>query len=334
MDPMIVVPYLYVFLIALVATRGMVQLGIQDVPTYRSSHVHPTPRAGGMGIIVALLVSPFLGVVWPPLELMHLWPLAFGLAILVLTSIWDDIRPLAAHFKFLAQFCVFAGAIGSGVIPPDVVSAWLVMGAALLLFMNALNFMDGLNGLVSITSAVAALILASLLYVMMPDIGASGLWIPSLLALAAASLGFALWNFPKAHIFLGDVGSQFLGAFWGLLIFILAPEGMPLVIIPLLFFHFIWDVGWTLLKRAGRGEKLWQAHREHLYQRLHQSGFSHTQVTGISVLMTLFHGALAWGLLYTSLESDGWVQSFWVLPAIVGQMLYTRWVMRRGERLA
>ena len=116
------------------------------------------------------------------------------------------------------------------------------------------------------------------------------------LLLAAASAGFLALNFPPARIFMGDVGSQFLGFAFAALGVLLArsdPTGTVILIVPLLLFHFVFDTAFTVLRRLRRGENLAAAHRSHLYQLLNRAGLSHRSVAGAQYAMAVIHGCAA-----------------------------------------
>ena len=182
------------------------------------------------------------------------------------------------------------GAVFQGLLPP-----WLdliVSGIAWLWFVNLFNFMDGIDGIAG-SEAVAIGGGVALLAVLEP--GAVGLGAGLLAAtLAAASLGFLWWNWQPARLFMGDVGSVPLGYLLGWLLLALAAAGFwaPALILPL---YFLADASWTLARRLARGAKIWQAHREHFYQRAVQAGRSHAWVVRRVVVADLaLVGLAAW----------------------------------------
>ena len=163
------------------------------------------------------------------------------------------------------------GAFFQGFLPPA-----LDLGLAAILwlwFLNLFNFMDGIDGISGAQSISLGLGLA-LLAVLLE--GVSDLLSVALI-LAAAAAGFLVWNWPPSRIFLGDVGSIPLGYLFAWLLLAAAAEGAwaPAVILPL---YYLADASLTLVRRALRGERLWQAHKEHFYQRAVQNGMSHATV--------------------------------------------------------
>lgn len=256
-------------------SRGLGRLGWLDQPNARSSHQRPTPRGGGLAFIVpACLLAP------SPLLLIPL--------LLALVGLVDDRRGLPVRLRLVVQLLTgLALAVQAGWPLPLALPA-AVLATALI---NAINFMDGLDGLVAsclaIWLALAALLLAA----------------PGLALLAASLLGFLAWNWSPARLFMGDVGSTYLGAVmagvllsaahtarggagWGALL------ALGLAALPLLA-----DAGSCLLRRWLAGQPLGQAHRLHLYQRLQRAGWGHAQVaalySGSSLALALL-GVGAW----------------------------------------
>lgn len=242
------------------------RVGPIDLPNHRSLHQVAVPRSGGIGILGGIVIG--FAVVMPPVIF---WIAVGGLAGV---SLLDDFRPLPARIRFLTQL-VAAGLAAWVLVPAE----WgLVMQVAFVLLMvwmaNLYNFMDGSNGLAGgmAVFGFAAYALAALLA------GQFDLAVWSA-CIAAAAGGFLVFNFDPARIFMGDVGSVplgFLAAALGLqgLQQDVWPAWFPLLV----FSVFIVDATVTLLRRGLRREKVWLAHREHFYQRLIQSGWSHRRL--------------------------------------------------------
>jgi UDP-N-acetylmuramyl pentapeptide phosphotransferase/UDP-N-acetylglucosamine-1-phosphate transferase len=247
--------------------------GPVDRPNHRSLHQVAVPRSGGLGIVAGTLVGFFAAP--PPLVL---WVALGGL---VGISLLDDFRSLQARIRLLVQLTA-AVLVTSTLIP----SGWGVAGqVASVLFIvwmtNLYNFMDGANGLAGgmATLGFAAYALVALLAGQYDLAIWSG-------CIAAAAVGFLFFNFDPARIFMGDVGSVPLG-------FLAAAIGLqgwwsgawPAWFPLLVFSVFIVDATVTLLRRGLRGEKVWVAHREHYYQRLIQSGWSHRRLALTAYLL-------------------------------------------------
>jgi len=277
--------------IALIATAAVVTAGLivllrpllvryaLAIPNRRSSHRTPTPQGGGIAVIAATIVvgstaAAWLGVATPLLCTL----LAVAAALAALGAV-DDIRPLGAALRLALQalavlvviIAVPADWRAFPALPPMLERA-LVLFAGLW-FVNLVNFMDGLDWMtvaeiVPIAGALAALGLAGVYPVSTTLIA---------LALFGAMLGFAPFNRPVAKLFLGDVGSLPIGLLTGTLLYALAVQGhfAAALILPM---YYLLDATVTLLRRTARGERIWEAHRTHFYQRAADNGLSSMQV--------------------------------------------------------
>ncbi|WP_175901897.1 MraY family glycosyltransferase [Burkholderia seminalis] len=236
-----------------------------DIPNDRSLHTLPTPRVGGWGIVPVCVVA--LLALAP-----RLWLIAIAAAGLAAMSQIDDRRGLPARVRFSAHL---AAVVALLVVFPADAPWWLLaaVGFAMVWLTNLYNFMDGADGLAGGMAlfgfggyAAAALGGANT----SPDLVVAGA------AIAGATLGFLLLNFHPARLFLGDAGSIPLGflagalGYWGW-----RTAVWPIWFPAMVFAPFIADASVTLLRRLLRGEKFWQAHREHYYQRMVRSGVSH-----------------------------------------------------------
>jgi len=264
-----------VFLLAALLTwaaRGYaLRRNLFDQPGERRSHKVATPRGGGIAIVVSQLMAyAVIGVVRDELAGVLM---AFSTGLLLVAGIgwWDDHRPLSARLRL----CVHgvAGALlgllvwqAGGDVFKAVFSALLAIG-----LINVWNFMDGINGLATTQAILAATAFALLLPV--PHAGIA-------LLLAAGCLGFLPFNFPKARIFMGDVGSGALGYLLAGLVALgitVTDIAWPIWLVPLT--AFLVDSGFTLLARMRRGERWMEAHTQHLYQAYVKRGRSHAAVT-------------------------------------------------------
>jgi UDP-N-acetylmuramyl pentapeptide phosphotransferase/UDP-N-acetylglucosamine-1-phosphate transferase len=271
------------FTVSCAATRLLIgalrRRSVLDRPNERSSHVVPTPRGGGIAVIgvsVVAWLALAAGGIAPPRAI----PVALVSAGLALVSWFDDLGGLSPGIRLLAQFAAVAagvwalphGAIFQGWLPVELDA--IAVALIWVWFVNLFNFMDGIDG---IDGSEAAAIGLGIVLVAGAGGGVDlGIAAPAA-AIAAAALGFLVWNWAPARIFLGDVGSVPLGYLLGFLLFELALRGQwqAALILPL---YFLVDASVTLLHRLARGERVWQAHREHFYQRAVQSGLSHDAV--------------------------------------------------------
>lgn len=255
--------------------------GLVDQPGERRSHVQPTPRGGGIGIAMAWLLACGLAGArgwWP-------WPLAgaaFAGGLLVAAAGYaDDHRHLSAWWRLLVH--VAAGALVALGLAVAGASPWLWLGAlaGVPVMVNVWNFMDGIDGIATTHALVASLAIAALAAA---GPGAAPAVAPALL-LAAACLGFLPFNFPRARIFMGDVGSGLLGFALAVLVLLLLapaePARMPglLVLAVLPLSAFLVDATLTLGRRIVMREQWWTPHVAHAYQRLAARTGSHVPVT-------------------------------------------------------
>lgn len=272
-----------------------------DMPNQRSLHETPIPRIGGVGIMAGVACGWVL--VWPA-ALLPLLALAVGLSAL---SLLDDFRGLSASLRFGVQI---AAAVLFIVLQPSLPGG--VMGAtvavlALAWMTNLYNFMDGSNGL----AGGMALFGFGFYAVAAGAGGASGLATASA-CVAAAAAGFLWFNFDPARIFMGDGGSIPLGFLAAALGLAGWQEGLwPLAFPVLVFSPFIVDASVTLLRRLLRGEKFWQAHREHYYQRLIRLGLGHRNTALAEYALMLACGGSALCLLGASATTQSAVVFVW-----------------------
>lgn len=305
-----------------------------DVPNARSSHKKPTPRGGGVGILAAFFVG-LLGLQVAIGIAGQASVVAFAIATLLmgLAGLADDVRSLSSGPKFAAQGLAAVIALVGGLVIPTVYVPLLgpidlgPIGYVLTLFWlvgltNAFNFMDGLDGLAGGVTLIAGTFLCAIALLLEEPLvfALAGL-------LAAASLGFLIFNLPPARIFMGDVGSQFLGFAFGALGVMLSRDdgtGTLVLIIPVLLFSFLFDTIFTALRRWRAGENLAAAHRTHLYQLLNRSGLSHRQVASTQYLMAIVQGLAALWLI-RALPEQRWL----AIPALLAaQAIYAAIVLR------
>jgi len=289
-----------------------------DHPNERSLHSRPTPRIGGLGLFPGVVLACLVAGLRDPDSL-----LLMGLAgFLFLLSIVDDWRSLPVTLRFGAHLLA-AGLLAFGFLGA---SPLALAGALAVAWMtNLFNFMDGANGLAGGMAAIgfAACGLAS---------DAPGL----AYALSGAAIGFLLFNFDPARIFLGDAGSIPLGFLAGGLGLLGAAKGQWPGWFPLLVFSpFVVDATVTLLRRAWRREKVWQAHREHYYQRLVRMGWSHRRLALAEYCLMAACGLSALAMLGAGVAHQVLGLAVWV-AIYAGLMLFidrcwTNSAARRGD---
>jgi UDP-GlcNAc:undecaprenyl-phosphate GlcNAc-1-phosphate transferase len=282
--------------------RVMIRVGTLDLPGERSSHTRPTPKGGGVGIAAAFLMG--LTVLYfvggrtrvPDLPFAGLLAASLGIAVV---SYADDVRSWPFTIKLAAQLAAalaaiacgirlhvlhlpWIGAVDTGWLGVPLTAGWIVFAT------NAVNFIDGLNGLASGTVGIACLFLAGVA-------ASQGGWFVELaaLVLAAGIAGFLPFNYPRARIFMGDVGSQFCGfiiAVLGVLAADLSTRTLSVLLVPLLLLGVLFDVAFTLARRWVAGDRITQAHRSHLYQVAHRAGWPDWLVTLVYWAMAVWGG--------------------------------------------
>lgn len=323
---MVLASLILALLIVLAAIAYARWRGMLDHPGQRRSHSIPTPRGGGIGMVAAVLAtSPWALLLFAPA-----WPwqvaLAFALGTVLVAAIgwWDDHHSLPVLPRLGVQLgasLLFGGALIAGAPALGEVSwLWLpllVLGGAWSI--NLHNFMDGIDGILAQQCLFVAVGLALL---------AGGAGQPALAVsaacLAAAALGFWCYNRPRAAIFMGDVGSGTLGfllfAFTALLWRVDHALVWPAVI---LSSSFVTDASLTLLNRFLKGRRWYAPHREHLYQWLVRSGFSHARAGACYLAWNVLVAApLAW----LSCCCPGWG---WTIGVVTYLIAGAAWVLAK-----
>jgi UDP-N-acetylmuramyl pentapeptide phosphotransferase/UDP-N-acetylglucosamine-1-phosphate transferase len=273
------------FVLVGVVRRIAIRHEVLDHPTERSSHAVATPRGGGLALMFVALTLCVWRALQPSASLV-LVPLAGATAVSVVGWL-DDRRGLSVRVR-LAVHVIAALGVGLLIISGDPFS-WVLFGwwaFWTVTSVNLVNFMDGINGLVASQVAVFALSLA-----LFPGVDTYAPF--AAMVVAAACIGFLPWNFPRARIFLGDVGSGGLGYLVPLLALLTMRSGdVDIVRAHLPLFPLFGDAVWTIVRRWRRGERLTQPHRSHLYQRMANGGMGHTVVTALYTTAAVV-GALA-----------------------------------------
>ncbi|MBF6024782.1 MraY family glycosyltransferase [Lysobacter niastensis] len=274
------------------ARRYALKRDLLDRPDERRSHAVTTPRGGGIAIVAALLVACVALTIRLPDQALLMAAFAAGLVVVAGAGWFDDHRPTSPWVRLGAH--AVAATLFAGAILHVFADPWLAGAAAIaiLVLVNVWNFMDGINGLAATQTMLVAFALGAFI---------GGPWTGVALALAAACLGFLPFNFPRAAIFLGDVGSGALGyAVGAITIMASATQSMPWPLLFLPLSTFLVDAGLTLLMRMRRGERWWTAHVQHSYQVWVRSGAGHATVTFVYMAWTLLAILLMLGLRQSS----------------------------------
>jgi UDP-N-acetylmuramyl pentapeptide phosphotransferase/UDP-N-acetylglucosamine-1-phosphate transferase len=311
--------------------------GVLDRPNERSSHLTPTPRGGGVGIVLVVLLWGLLVDLAGPGEPVSLWPFILATGCIGSLGLVDDVRGLSPLTRLAVQTAVALFTVASygafshspgpdggltlGVWGPVVTVVWIVG------LVNAYNFMDGIDGIAAGQAAVAAGAWALLLL----EHRDQSLVLLAL-AILGASIGFLWFNWSPASIFMGDVGSESLGYMFAALPLLARRTDSGLTSAYALFFAaaavcpFVFDSLYTALHRGFRRQNLLRAHRSHLYQRLVIAGASHAQVATLYVVLA----ALPCALMLTAEEP---VEGSWLVTSgIVGPLLALPFGVRMLEQ--
>ena len=241
-----------------------------DIPNERSSHIAATLRGGGLSIVLIFLTLFVLTT-----ELSHAYVLLGGAILVAVVGIVDDNKHLppliriGVHSLAVLMCLAFLGVPTVSLGSIDITAPWLLYPLAAIAWVwciNLFNFMDGIDGIASLQSITMSLSAALILFIVSPQESA---WIFSLLLLASVVAGFLVWNWPPAKIFMGDGASGFLGFILaGFAVLSSIQTVMNVWSWVILFGMFIVDASVTLLTRLIRREVWYQAHRQHVYQRL------------------------------------------------------------------
>ena len=309
---------------------------IMDEPNHRSSHVKAVPRAGGVSIVVVFYLG--VGLTWAlggfeGLDLSLLSGFLIAAFLIAVISLVDDITDQTAVVKLVTQ--IFAVCIGLylGIVLDEIavpIVGYVSLGISGLVISffwmvgltNAYNFMDGLDGLAGGVAVIVSLFFLIISY----SEGSTFVYIISY-SLLAGALGFSILNYPPAKIILGDVGAAFLGFLFASLAIIASrydESRTSFLVMPLLLFNFIYDTSFTFIRRLLAGEKVFEAHRSHLYQLLNRSGYTHLEVVLIQYCMVFLQGIGA--LVLVRVPGDERMLVF--VPFLVLQVIYTVLVMR------
>lgn len=309
-----------------------------DIPNARSSHKSPKPRTGGIAIFVAFIsgVAIWPAIIPQPPITYEKTCIVVGAAAFFLLGLLEDIRHLPEWFRFMIQASLslvvasFGPRLNSLEIPglgACPLAAPLAVGITAFWytgFVNLFNFLDGLDGYAAGEAAILGVMMATVSEPVWP------------LLVSAAAVGFLLLNRQPSRIFMGDSGSYLLGFLVAVLSVSGASPGrfhVPFAVYLLFSGTFIADASVTLLRRSIRGERWYEAHRSHYYQKLTDLGFSHMQVCGMNILVTLLLGMSGWIYIRSGMRAQYALLCGWsVLFAMFIFMIHKREAMRGRTR--
>jgi UDP-GlcNAc:undecaprenyl-phosphate GlcNAc-1-phosphate transferase len=325
--------------------RLMIAVRVMDTPEDRKAHVHPTPKGGGVGIVASFLVG--IAVLYQFAEFARLAdPYFLGVieasVAIAVVAFLDDLFDWPFTVKLGTQLLAALVAISSGLyvagfhfptyigLLPEPWPGLALTLVWILFATNAMNFIDGLNGLASGVALIACLFIVVIAE-------QHGGWFAYAAAglLAAGLAGFLPFNFPKARIFMGDVGSQFCGFMLAVLAVVASRfDGVELsfLLVPMLLSGVLFDVGFTLVRRLLAGESITQPHRGHLYQVAQRSGMPATAVTLVHWGFAAFGGLCCLVFIAVPTDAKPMVPLATILPQIAWVWLVARMARRAGLR--
>jgi UDP-GlcNAc:undecaprenyl-phosphate GlcNAc-1-phosphate transferase len=327
--------------IAMLITWGMRKfVRILDHPNHRSSHVNAVPSSGGISIVVTFLIGMIFIIIFADTELIqqrYIFGFIFSAILIAIISFVDDIREKSAVFKLATHIFAVIVVLSTGIVidtlslpwEDEMALGWLgyvVSFFWILGLTNAYNFMDGIDGLVASTALIAALFFMAISYYE----GSSFVYITGY-TIIAGSAGFLVYNAPPAKIFMGDVGSAFLGFVFATLAIIGArydESHTSFLVMPMLLFHFIFDTLFTFSRRLLQGDNPIKAHRTHLYQLRIRSGHTHLEVTLMLSCMAFLQGL---GALWM-VNIPGNERLFVFIPFLILQVFYAILTLKKARK--
>ena len=317
-------------LVSAALVRAMAARGVLDVPGARSSHDRPTPKGGGVGIVAAVVLGLLLAVAFGVVPAGRGVPVVVATLLLAAVAWADDVRQFGFAPKLAAQAAAALLLALAGDAPAEI-GPWhtgllaIPIAVVVMVFVaNAFNFIDGLNGLASGSGLIVAVACGEAAARTGDTSIAAVAW-----PLAAGLAGFLPFNYPRARIFMGDVGSQPCGLLLGALACGgggLRPGGWGSAVAVLGLFAIGADVAFTLVRRAISGARLTEAHRGHLYQLAHRAGIPAPSIA------LVYWGLAALGVLVATLlvPRDGIAAIGSTVAGVAAWACYALWRARRA----
>lgn len=290
----LVVTFAFSAILVGVVRRYALRNNIVDLPNMRSSHVAPTPRAGGIAVVLSFVAALCALCLCRVVDARTAGILIISGCTIAGVGYLDDRRQLTAKARFAVHLAaaVFVIALLGGIPQPELArwglgGFWIGFAFAVLVLAwgtNLFNFMDGIDGIAASEAIFMSMAGAYLNWLDGGDSGVSA----AMLCLSAATAGCLVWNWPPARIFMGDVGSGFLGFMVTVLAILACHRGsLPIEVLPILGGVFLVDATVTLIRRFVRGDRWLEAHRSHAYQRLARRWQGHKPVTVLVIVINL-----------------------------------------------
>lgn len=313
---------------------------IMDIPNDRSSHDTPIPKSGGIVIVITFLFGVLSIYLFGDTTLIHdqyFFGFLFSALLIAGISLYDDITSRPFLFKLITHIIAAGVVIASGIVIREIALPWVgqvqlgILGYVMTFLWiigltNAYNFMDGLNGMAAGQAVINSLFFCMLSY----SQGSIFVYIICYTIIAGA-LGFLIFNFPFPRLFMGDVGSAFLGFVFSTLGIIAAlydHSHTSLFVMPLLMFNFIYDTAFSFTRRLLNRENVFSAHRTHLYQLFNQLGYSHVTVSSFHFGLCIAQGIGAWIMIHIY----GSNRIFIFIPFLLFQIVYSVVIVTKARK--
>lgn len=326
---------LFLFLVSAAISLILIKgVKVLDTPNMRSSHSKSTPTIGGVAIVFTFFLSMLVIYILqhqPMITEQYFLGFTFSSLLIAGMSLYDDLKQRPFYIRLLTHILAVSIVMLFGIIINKVdfynilfihsrslgVLSYFITFFWIMGMINAYNFMDGLNGMAGGNAFIASIFFC----IISLSQGSSFTYLVSY-TLAAAVLGFLIFNFPKGKLFMGDVGSTFLGFTFATISIIASlydSAHTSLLVMPLLFFHFIYDTSFTLMRRLLKRENVFQAHRSHLYQLFNRMGYRHSTVTLFYCAMAVVQGIGAMWMV--TIPSATRLNVF--IPFLIFQIIYS-----------
>ncbi|MEA3280237.1 MAG: MraY family glycosyltransferase, partial [Thermodesulfobacteriota bacterium] len=307
------------------------RIRIMDVPNKRSSHDVAVPKSGGLAIAATFMIGVLVIYLLADRTMisekffMGFVSSAFLIAIV---SFYDDLNDISVFIRLISQTIAASVVMIFGIVIYELKIPWvgqvqfgffgyIVTFLWIVGLTNAYNFMDGINGIAGGTAVIACIFFS----VICVKNGSNFTYIISY-TIVAGSLGFLVFNFPKGRLFMGNVGSNFLGftlATMAIIASLYDHSHTSMFVMPLLLFHFIYDTFFTFIRRFIRRENVFEAHRSHLYQLFNRLGYSQTTVSVFYFVVGIAQGFGAWWMA----DIIGNKRVLVFIPYLIFQIIYS-----------
>ncbi|OHE23957.1 MAG: UDP-phosphate alpha-N-acetylglucosaminyl 1-phosphate transferase [Syntrophus sp. RIFOXYC2_FULL_54_9] len=329
-------------ILSIVITRLMIsRIRILDIPNERSSHDNPIPKSGGIAIVATFFIGVVIVAIVAETTMInrvYFYGFAISALLIAAISLYDDMKNKPFLMKLLTQIVAVAVVLAAGIVidkinipfSGDVQLGWLGYPVSFLWILgltNAFNFMDGLDGLAGGVALIASLFFCAITFLQ----GSLFVYIISY-TIIAGTMGFLIYNFPTARIFMGDVGSAFLGFTFAVLAIVAARydrSHTSFFVMPLLLFHFIYDTAFTFSRRLLSRQKVTEAHRTHLYQLFQRLGYNHPTVAVFHYGLSLLQGVAA--VLMVNAPGDSRRLLFFA-PFIAVEVIYSYIIIKSAKK--